>query len=107
MAVADEYPINLDVRLGKARLQLFPVQPVRGRSATIEETRFSQNERSDTNRGNAASFLLTALQELHNTFRRLAGIERRADEQGIEWNLISPLRVRRHAERVDDQAAVD
>ena len=106
MAITYEYPIDFDLRFGKTSLQLLAEKPMCGRSATIEQTGFTQNERCDTNRCNSARLSIAALQEFQDVFGRRLSIRRRPDEHGIERNVVRSLGLRRHAEGVDYQAAV-
>src|SRR5258708_39421447 len=106
MAIAYEYPIDFDVRFGETNLQLLAEKPMRGRSATIEQTGFTQSERCDTNRRNSTRLPMAALQEFQDVCRRLLSIQRCPDEHGIERNVVRSLGLRRHAEGVDYLAAV-
>src|SRR6202521_265021 len=106
MAITYEYPVDFDVRFGEANLQFLAEKPMCGRSATIKQTSFTQNERCDTNRRNSARLPIAALQEFQDVCRRLLSIQRRPDKHGIEHNVVRSLGLRRHAEGVDYQAAV-
>ena len=106
MAITYEYPIDLDVRFGEANLQFLAEEPMCGRSATIKQTGFTQNERCDTNRRNSARLPIAALQEFQDVCRRLLSIQRRPDEHSVERNVVRSLGLRRHAKGVDYQAAV-
>src|SRR5580700_7845149 len=106
MAITYEYPIDFDVRFGETNLQLLAEKPMCGRSATIKQTGFTQNERCDTNRRNSARLPITALQEFQDVSRRLLSIRWRPDEHSVERNVVRSLGLRRHAEGVDHHAAV-
>src|SRR5258707_4010907 len=106
MAITYEYPIDFDARLGETILQLLAEKPMCGRSATIKQTGFTQNERCDTNRRDSARLPIAALQEFQDVCRRLLSIQRRPDEHGVKRNVVRSLGLRRHAEGVDYQAAV-
>src|SRR5258707_307489 len=106
MVISYKYPIDFDVRFGETTLQLLAEKPMCGRSATIKQTSFTQNERSDTNRRDSARLPIAALQKFQNVRRRLLSIQRRPDEHGIERNVVRTLGLRRLAEGIDYQAAV-
>src|SRR5258706_15705166 len=79
---------------------------MRGRPAAIEQTGVAQHERRDTDRRNSARLPMAASQELHDVRGWFLDIGRRPDEHGIERDVVRSLGLGRHAEGVEDQAAV-
>src|SRR5258708_35622224 len=82
------------------------------RAAAIKQTCFAQNERADVNGCDSARLPVAALQKIYDFVRRFTGVRGRVgararDEEGVERDVVSRLRLHRDAKSVGYRATAN